>query len=199
MQVTLNIGANQIGETVLDLFKTLTEEQKKQIAGEVLRQWLKDPIPYEAAAWDEEAIAYVRKEDYQARDRGWNGERCRESAYYRRYMDKKNSSKAEMILEVQRQIITFYNSEIKQLVREDPQILKMKDAVCEVVGEMFPKIAHDAMVLFVAGNLDRAINATMSGLLQGSQWDNSGQICPSLNNVIGERISKAMQDIGVKR
>jgi len=44
MEVKLNIESNQIGETVIDLFKNLSPEKKEELATEVVKSYLNDKV-----------------------------------------------------------------------------------------------------------------------------------------------------------
>jgi hypothetical protein len=47
MQVTLNIEAGQLGDTIVDLFKNLSDEQREALALQVLEKWVEEPTSVE--------------------------------------------------------------------------------------------------------------------------------------------------------
>jgi hypothetical protein len=69
MQVTINIDANQIGETVVDLFKNLSQEKKEELAKEVVKKYLDDKVR-ERLGWSECLISklYEKIDDYFIND-----------------------------------------------------------------------------------------------------------------------------------
>ena len=49
MQVVINIDSANFGSTVEDLFKSLTTEQKGEIAKDLIVKWLSEPSGFERA------------------------------------------------------------------------------------------------------------------------------------------------------
>lgn len=193
MQIIMNIDAGQLGETVLDVFKSLTPEQKNTLAVQVLQEWLKDPVPYEAPGMDKQAIAYARNQSNWDRDRP--DEFFRGTGAYKQYLADNNSKKA-MVVAVQQEVIRAYQNTVKELVQTDPQIQTMKEAVVEVVKDAFPRMVHEAMVLWCASNLDRAVNAAVTGLVGRWQSTNDGsgqEMVPSLPDVVSSKLQEIAQ------
>lgn len=69
MEVTLNIEANQIGDTVIDLFKNLSDEKKEELASKVVKQYLNDKVT-EQISWNDTLLTNIEKriDDYFVKD-----------------------------------------------------------------------------------------------------------------------------------
>jgi molybdopterin converting factor small subunit len=69
MEVKINIESNQIGETVVDLFKNLSEEKKEELASEVVKNYLNERVN-QKVTWSETLISEINKkiDNYFAED-----------------------------------------------------------------------------------------------------------------------------------
>jgi predicted DNA-binding ArsR family transcriptional regulator len=194
MQVTLNIESGQLGDTVVDLFKSLDQNQRKEIATQILTEWIRNPDVIESKAEEEKALQYVKNKASSWDISNKSDEELKRLIEYRDYFRKNPSSKQQMIGQVKKEITEFYQAEVHKLVREDPTTRKMVEAVSEIVKDTMPKLVHDAMVLWTAANLDKAINATIGGLMQMTTYDGNGNqvTMPTLNNSVGDKLQKVL-------
>jgi hypothetical protein len=69
MEVKINIEANQIGDTVIDLFTNLSDEKKEELASQVVKQYLDDKAR-EQVRWNDSLLQNVQKKinDYLVED-----------------------------------------------------------------------------------------------------------------------------------
>ena len=198
MQVNLTIDAAQLGETVVDVFKSLSSEQRQEIAVAVLREWLMQPNDAEFIKDDIFAMQAARSLSYYLRDKA--DAEVRKSEEYRKAIARSTNPKTQMIRFVRDEAVSQFQASVKEMVASDPQIQKMRDAVCEVVRENFPRVVHDAMVLWVAANLDKAVSAAVNGVCfsQQGNYDGSGTVqVPVLRAEMGKKIMEVLEKKGL--
>ena len=59
MEIKLNIEASQMGETVVDLFNSISAKEKKTIAKQIMKSWLEEPYQIETNAHRAEALKQI--------------------------------------------------------------------------------------------------------------------------------------------
>lgn len=199
MQVTLNIEAGQLGNTVVELFQSLDQDQRKEIATEVLTKWLQDPTSVEMAAEDSKALYYARsKSSWSNKDK--SAEQLRVTSEYTDYFKEHPTSKQMMIGQIKDEIVKHYQSVVNKVVIEDPKTQDMAKEVGQIVKDTLPKMIHDAMMLWTAANLDKAVNVAITGLMQITKYDNSGGMVsvPAINAMVGSKLQEVMNKVDVK-
>lgn len=177
MKIELTIDGSQLGETVLDVFKTLTQEQKQGIAAEVLREWLKDPSAIEDSVRRQQLIEKVREEkqrkDHYGWQRDWSDAAMVATDEFKREWNRGHHTKADMVNEVTRQVSEYYKTEIEKCIKEDSDILRLKESVYATVKETltanFHKYVHDAVVAWVCQHFQDMANGIASALMMNSQ------------------------------
>ena len=68
MQVTLNIEANQLNDTVIDLFKNLNTEQKTKLASQVVSNWFTEGNMVEVLANHDRVVDELRTGAHNSRN-----------------------------------------------------------------------------------------------------------------------------------
>jgi uncharacterized protein YecT (DUF1311 family) len=181
MQITLNIEANQLGDTVLDLFKNLTEEQKKEIATEILTNWLKNPRDIELKANTKEIVEKVRKKNWQMKELSYD--EIIKSAFFEEESKKFKTSKNKMVEEIVEKTLDFYKEEIKDMVEKDEMINKVKNEVLSHIKDNFRTYVHDAMIAWFCQGMNQVTQGVSQALHNsGSNMENVQAIIEHLNN-----------------
>jgi len=166
MEVTLKIESHQLGETVVDLFKSLTKEQREQIARDTLAKWFTDPYELERAAFEARVIAELRTRhtkiggyysDKYFDDQGISDSQIRSTDEYRDQMRKYRSSREVMISTAVDEAVKQYKESVVQLVKEDPKLTAAYEAVKAKIEGAFPKMVQTALIAWFAQNLSRAV------------------------------------------
>jgi SOS response regulatory protein OraA/RecX len=60
MEIKLNIETSQLGDTVVDLFKNLSDEKKEELASEVIKQYLDDKVRQQIG-WNDYLLTNITK------------------------------------------------------------------------------------------------------------------------------------------
>ena len=144
MQVTLNIEAGQMGDTVVDLFNNIPAEKREELALKVLEKWIEEPLSIERDAATERLIVKYRGKT------GYDGKTMTDKEILSDYnfkndLNKTKSSKEIMISEVSKKLSDFYEKEVKELVENSPLVNKVLEETLAKAKEDFPKLVQKAM------------------------------------------------------
>jgi len=181
MKVELNIDASNIGETIIDMFTKLTEEQKETIALTVLSDWLKSPELIEKSALHREALEY-------ARPRRWNAElseaKLMETSEYKYYLKDKPTTKTLMIHKITSEVIKYHEKAIGDMIRSDPEMDRIMKETMVTIKENFPKIVNDAMIAWFCSNMQTMAQGVGTALHQSQS---ASQMVQQLTDRINSR------------
>lgn len=173
MNVTLSIDSNQLGETVVDLFKNLTEQQRQEVAVKVLEQWLAQPYDVERKA----AKAEIAR---QARIRsvgGYSGkpyndmtdeEVVKEDYTARGEFEKFVSSRELMVKEITSSALKHQLEVIGDRIKSDRQLNAVLDRTLKMIEQNFGAYVHDAMIAWFCTNMTTMATGIQSSLFQSS-------------------------------
>jgi hypothetical protein len=159
MQVTLNIESGQLGDTVVELFQSLTLEQRQEVARDVLREWLREPYDVERKAFEEQ----VRREEDP--NRHWN---------IRERLANFRSTRETMVQEIIKQVIEYFQKTIAEEIQSDEQITKLRDELTAEVKSKFPDYVRNAVVSWFASHMESILSGSLSAL--GSALDSKRQV-----------------------
>lgn len=165
MELRLNMDSVNIGETVVDLFENLSETQREQIATEVLREYLREPLQQERAVLEQECFAEMRKTNSRAKD---TDESLRGNWQYREFMDKHKTSKEIMIKQILTSTIEHYKAQVAKEIRQDPQMQAILTEVTNKIKTEYPKIVHDAMMVWFCSNMQQLGSGIATALVQST-------------------------------
>lgn len=180
MQVTLNIDAAQLGDTVVDLFKNIPAEKKEEIAANILQKWLEQPYEIERKSYTENAKRKAL-EEVSASSYGYDKERygtlekIEGSDAFRRLMNQFKSSRETMIEAITTEATETYRKKVTELIQTDEQMQKMFEATRDVISEDFPKFVHDAMMYWFAQNMTNVFQAVPMAMAQSRMTAESVQ------------------------
>lgn len=151
MEVKINIEAGQIGDTVIDLFKNLKEEDKRSLALEVLKEWLISPEFLEVENKKQILISEFRE---GKRNLYYSSQKVsdlsdeqliRDSSFQKALLEYKNS-KQIMVEEIKTEVINYYKEFIKNELQTNEKVEKIKNDTFDEVKTLFPKIIYDVLV-----------------------------------------------------
>ena len=176
MEVTLKIEAGQLGETVVDLFKNLSEDQKKEIATDILTKWLNEPYEIERNAYVEGIVSQLRQanvEIYTGFGRkkaiDCTDKEIKESSEYRQKAGGFKSSREVMIKEITNEVITYFKTSIQEQVKTDPQVEAFRGDVYQFIVDNFPMMIKESMVNFFSNHLS-SIATCASSAMNDRAW-----------------------------
>lgn len=161
MKIELTIEAGQLGNTVLELFETLTEAQKREIAQQVVTNYfLDDNNQVEREAFSDKVIAELKasgETHYGTKLSVMPDSEIKMSYKYKTAMEKFESLKSQVINAVRSEVSKHFLMEITEQIKKDPQIEVAKTEIMNTVKASMPKIAAESLVnLFtqtIVGNI----------------------------------------------
>lgn len=153
MQITLNIDSTNIGATVEQVFQTLSEETKSELAKQVMLEVLRNPVGAERTSYErkvvEDLLAYNKsKGNYDNTE-----EKVRSSYEYRQKMERFKSTSERMIEEIVSSTIKHYKKLVDDLVKSDPQIQSQWEQVREKFVADFPNLMQMTMATYFASQM----------------------------------------------
>jgi hypothetical protein len=160
MNVQLTIEANQMGETVIDLFKNLPAEKKEELALEVLKEWFKEPVQIETLNYEHVLLEKFREGElkplygYNVNDtKLYTVEQLKNDYRWKEEIEKYKNSKQYMIEEIRKEIVAYYKKSIKVQIETDPIIAQIKEATYEIIRDSFPDLIKEVMIQVFAANI----------------------------------------------
>lgn len=177
MNINLEIKADQIGDTVIDVFKSLSEDQKKEVASKIMEKWMKDPISIERDVIEQKVIDDLRnKEDYLKKQ---SDAEIRANYRFRDAMKNQRGTKEAMILSVMESVSSYFKSSVDEMIKNDEAIKNMLEVVKDEIRTNYPKFVHDAMIAFFAGHMQNIGQGITQALMQ---TDNNQNMMKNIAN-----------------
>lgn len=187
MQVTLNIDTAQLGDTLVDLFQSLTNEQKQELALKILGQWLEQPYQVERAAHEQEIFRKMREIT------DWNGklqyanvtdEKLRHEYKYSELMKGFESSREKMVREITAQVISHHKQQITESIQTDEKLNQIMTSTFDVIRDNFPNMVRDAVIAWFAQNMSGIASMAASSFNTATNTDT---MLRQLNESLRER------------
>lgn len=164
MKLELEVDEGSVGKTVEEILKSLTPEKKLEVAREVAKEWLANNIhKNERQLHEKTVIDKIRQENYW-RDKPEND--IRNSHAFDSGMREFQSSRDIMVKAISQEVTNYYKELVRELVEKDPVFLAMREEVGKVVKESFPKMVHDALLHWFAGQMNVVMGDAQSALRQ---------------------------------
>jgi hypothetical protein len=147
MQVTLNVDPGVVGLELGEIFKSLTDDQKNQIAVQVLKDFLNQPFDIEIRAKEKEIIEKIRNKPRSSWDTSGpkTDEQCREDSDYKEWRRSYRDSRTSMIEDITLAAKTEQQKVIKEMVVNNPDIQKTIQEEVDKFTEAFPEMAKQAL------------------------------------------------------
>jgi len=164
MDVTLKIEAHQLGDTIVDMFKSLSAKQKKSLAVEVMRKWLEEPYAEERRAYEESVLTDMRARD--ASLSSWGSDKraskatddeIRASSTYQGRMREYRSSREQMVSMIVEESVRTFKESVTQMVNEDEQLKESYERVRRLIEGKFPAMVQSAMTRWMCDTMQYAI------------------------------------------
>lgn len=184
MQITMNVDASQMSESVVEILKSLNEEQRKDIAKDILVKWLQEPNSFEHAAHSREVIIRLRNDYYYKNDfKDASDEDIKQHYKYKEEIKKYPTAKEVMVGEITNQIVSYYKEEVVNFIKNDETVNNILAVTLAQIKEDFPKYVHNAMVYYFTQNLNNLGNLAAGAMSQANVALNlSNQIQEKLRN-----------------
>lgn len=167
MQVTLQIEAHQLSDTVIDLFKTLTPEQRMELARSTLEKWFQEPYGAERLAYSKKVEQELRRLHIRVYTYGYgekytddpnlSDEQLQASSEYLGRMAKFRSSREEMVTSIAETAVAHYKAQVEELVKNDPALVAGFEKVKERITATFPQMMQEALVTWFSRQMSQAV------------------------------------------
>lgn len=152
MKVEINIDPSNFGGTIEQVFQSLTEEDKKELAKEVLSKYLLEDYKAERLAKAQEIIRNLRERG----DSSWSNnsdkyknmtdEEVIGTYEYKQRENQIKTSKEEMILTITTAAITHYKELVNDLIKNDTQLTEIYEKVKTVIEDNYAEYVKQTMM-----------------------------------------------------
>lgn len=167
MKVELNIDASNFGGTIEQIFQSLTEEDKKELAKDVLSKYLLEDYKAERLAKAQEIIRNLRERG----DSTWNNnsdkyknmtdEEVMNTYEYKQRENQIKTSKEDMILAITTAAITHYKELVNNLVKNDPQMTEIYEKVKTVIEDNYAEYVKQTMMSVITNLFSDTFRSSM--------------------------------------
>jgi hypothetical protein len=152
MKIELNIDASNFGGTIEKVFESLSEQDKKDLAKEVMAKYLLEDYQAERLARSQDIIRELREKGdntYRNNSEEYKNKTDEEIMKTYQFNDRikhVKTSKEEMIKLITDTALYHYKELVTKAVQEDPQLKEVYSKVRDLIEESYPGYVHDAMV-----------------------------------------------------
>jgi hypothetical protein len=163
MTVQLTIEAGQIADTVVELFKNLTPEDRKELAYSIAKEAMIDPDFYETKSIDAMLIQEYRDNKTQLSNQWGYGNKIdpnkasddeiRSTTTYKNDLEARRNTKKILIGDAKDEIVKHYRDVIAEELKTNPIIDKILQETFKEVCSLFPKLVMESLVLLFANTL----------------------------------------------
>jgi O6-methylguanine-DNA--protein-cysteine methyltransferase len=158
MQIVLNIDQTNIGETVEEIFRSLSDEDKKEVAKQVMLETLRKPSEVERINFENELIKSLIKADgYPKTEKD-----ARDSYAFTERRSKFKTSSERMIESISAGALVHYKELAASLVKEDPVLSDAISKMLETFKTEFPNMVQLAMSAYFASQMQGIASALLT-------------------------------------
>lgn len=152
MEIKFDIDASQMDETLVEIFKNISQEQKEEIARDVLRGWLSENAPMSVEERQKIILKQMQDEDIHDGTKHTNAQIV-ESYEFNRRMREVSSLKDIILKEVHKDVYEYYKKVIQYEIENDPAMQEMKDEAYKAILSNMPAIMVNAMSDIIAKSM----------------------------------------------
>ena len=169
IQITFNIDSANIGSTVEDVFKSLTADDKRELARGIMMEVLTTPNNAERLAFEQQVVEQLIREYENASypsDRIRTESEARCSHRFRERMTKFESSRDRMMRMIVEETTKLYKDMVAELVKNDEQTQAvLADAQASFI-KAFPLLCQQAMNSFFVSRMSEIAIAMNTSFMQ---------------------------------
>jgi hypothetical protein len=189
VQITLNVEGSQLDSEVKALLASLSEEQKKELALNMLSKSLDNTNSELMLGVAKERVAEEYNKDRAEKDhvmwsdlkkdwfkKGYNGLWDINVGYgEREHLYKAVQSKCQAHAffkeDVLRQMVRTAQSEVETLVKTSPVIAEAIESAKKTIQENLPKMVHDAVIMYFCSQMESMSRSIAATMFQSGQQD----------------------------
>lgn len=169
IQITFNIDSANIGSTVEDVFKSLTAEDKRELARGIMLEVMTKPNEAERLVFEQQTVEQLIREYENAsytHDRIRTEAEARGSYRFRERMAKFESSRDRMMRMIVEETTRQYKDMVAELVKNDEQTQAMMADVQATFIKSFPTLCQQAMNSFFVSRMAEISTAMNAAFMQ---------------------------------
>lgn len=159
MEVKINIESGQIGDTVIDLFKNLSDDKKEELALTILKEWLQSPEFFETKNKEQlviEEFKSGKRSSYSSWDK-YNADTTddviKRDYNYQKALNEYRTSKQILVEDIKNEIVNYYKKYISDELINNEKIQKIKQETFDEIQKQFPQIIMQTMMNVFSSNL----------------------------------------------
>lgn len=191
MKIELEVDPGGVTKSLKEILDTLTPEARLELARKAMESWLREPYGLERKAHEEEVLRNLRPQrDYSGRQE--TDDEIRRGYKFQEAMRGWKSTKEQMVETVTKEVTADYKAQVKAVIESDPKIQAMKEEVTKIVKETFPAMVHDAMVTFMASNMQMMLSSAMGIEQMAKQVDGMQAAVAQRLNEVESRVASRM-------
>jgi len=160
MEVTINIDS--LRGNIEQVFESLSSEEKKELAKEVMLKVLTEALAGERLAYEnilaDRLYEAAKKDSYSHVN---SLDEVRQSYKFRDGMQKFKSSSERMLETITREATENFKAQVTDLVKNDPQLQQVMAVVREQFIADFPTLVQATMATYFASQMNQISQALM--------------------------------------
>lgn len=177
MNVTFEITAENLQPTLGAIIDSLSHDEKKEIAKEVLTKYIADPYLPELHLAQSEFCAKCRNENKQTY--GYDNKKYAKNMTdeeiitewrydFNQYMNSRKSAKQIMIESVLAAAVEVFSERANKYVTDNPELNAVFETTMKNITADFPKLIHDTMMFWFASQFQSALTSGAMALQQSN-------------------------------
>lgn len=145
MRIEFEVDPAMVGKELAEILRSLSSEEKKDMALKTMEAWLKDPIDYEKWPATTYIIKQMRREnEYLYQNHSF--EQMKQTSDFKKlYAEQYGTSRKFMIDEIMNQAIAQYKSLAEGFVKDNPELQKLFSAMLDQFVADYPELCRQAM------------------------------------------------------
>jgi hypothetical protein len=169
MELKINVSDADFGHELAGILESLSPEEKKEIAKEVLLKALNETTDSQRTLRekDTKVLEKLKTEisSYE-RDKYTTPEQMRTHYKYKELMGQMKSAKEVAVEQIVSSAIQVFRDNASEFIKNDENLKKIWEATSSQIQEDFPKYVHDAMVGHFVAQMSSMQNSIMMALQQ---------------------------------
>jgi len=153
MQLTINVSGADFGVELSEILSTLSHEEKKELAKEVLIKALSEVTDTQRSIEEKETRVFQKiRSDYHS-DKSKSDAELRDHYKYKELMSNMKSAKELAVKLIVDAASESFKESVRNYVDTDPKIQELRDQCNEEIKIRFPAMVQNAMVNYFASNM----------------------------------------------
>lgn len=187
MQITLNVEGSQLDSEVKSLLASLTDEQKKEMAFNLLTKSLENSNSELMISVTRQRVADEFNKNRSENDHVWWCDQKKDwlkmgmsapinvdwstRGELNRIVSERSQAHAFFKQEVLTQMVDTAQKEIKELIKTSPVITEAIQSAKKMIEDNLPKMVHDAMLMYFCTQMETMSRSIATTMFQSGQQE----------------------------